>query len=102
MDVVSKKKKPSSATEANEPTIDSRLAYLFLRLEARCDALEAYSVMLRKELNLPNTDKTFYGFDEVTKAILQKKLEDLEDKNPDLAAEISRWQTEKDLPDKFL
>jgi hypothetical protein len=90
-------------TNEIKATIDPwKLAFRLIWLESRCDALQTHIVHIREELDLPRNDLTDYGVEELTRQFLQTRLERLEKENPGVAAVISNFRNESDLPDEYL
>ena len=93
----------SEATSADtERGVDPYIAFWILHLESRCEALQTYLVELYKKLDLSRDDRTHDRVKDLTRAILQQKLEGIEKQAPGFAAEIDRYRPESELPDEYL
>jgi acyl-homoserine lactone acylase PvdQ len=90
-----------TSTEPDE-VICPFTAFWLLRLEARCDALAAQLAETREQISLSDREQSKHAVDEMTKALLQKKLETIETTNPSLAAAIAKYQAQTDLPGEYL
>jgi hypothetical protein len=102
-------KRKSSSNDELE--FKSQACFMILRLESRCDALQAAVCSLTKKAcasdnpakDLEKLSKDLNAeLDDLTKAILQNKLERIEKDDPAFAADLARWQKRGDLPERFL
>lgn len=82
--------------------LDPWIVYRLIWLDCWCHALQAQIEYILLHLENPAAEKVAERVTELTRALVQQKLENIESKNPKLAADIARYQKESDLPDEYL